>query len=506
MKKKNLLILGMGAVMCLTACGHTPTIVDQELPNDDPSSLKEIVFWTCLGHLKTENLQKIADSFNAEHIGKYHVSLVHLAGDYDSLHDALKTKLASGEIPALAMGYPDSFSEYITNDIEYSSILRLNNFINDPDFGYSSTELADFVPGYYAEGTGYQFEGTWSMPMYKSTEVMYYNKSYFYGVNPQNYNKFKNDKTFETLYGRVNKTNHDNSDTFDEDLDALKEYVDAHDGYTYEVPTKWDQWFDLGKQMIADRKTENVTNDEFYPIGYDSDANMLISQMKQRNIPYTVNNEETEADPNKHFQFNNQQAKQLVSKIVGYLEDKVLITKGSLGGSTYTNTYFNEGKIAMTVGSTGGSSYNISSNFEVALAPVPYYGDEPQYIQQGPSICFFDNIDPYIHKGAWLFYKEIANTENNTKLALENSYDPVRASCYDTEDYKTWIAQAGRGLAWDIPAITSTLTQYYMTSPVFVGSSEARRQMGELLADIYLKKMSVDDAFKYAFNKCKAAA
>ena len=132
--------------------------------------------------------------------------------------------------------------------------------------------------------------------------------------------------------------------------------------------------------MKADRATEGIT-DEFYPFGYDSDANLLISQMAQRNIPYTVNDEESQESPRKHFKFNNDDAKGLVNEIVGYLNEKIMITKNSLGGSTYTNTYFNEGKCAFTVGSTGGSSYNISSNFAVKLAPVPYKNVR-KYIQQ----------------------------------------------------------------------------------------------------------------------------
>lgn len=506
MKKVGKVLFVMTALMALSACSGGTTVVDRALPTDDPTSETEIIFWHCLGHAKTTELEKVRDAFNIEYAGKYKVNLVHLAGDYDTLHDALKTKLASGEIPALSMGYPDSFAEYISKDITESSLLRITNFIEDENYGYSASEIADFVPGYYNEGTGYQFEGTWSMPMYKSTEVMYYNKSYFNGLNEQNKQKFENDTQFNTLLAKVNGQTSASSPTFNDDLAALRTYVSGKGGYVYDVPTKWNDMFTLARQINADRAAQNVKT-EFYPVGYDSDANMFISQFAQRDIPYTVNNEESKADPNKHFVFDNQGAKDFLNEVLGYINEGSMVTKGSLGGDKYTNDYFTNGKLVMSIGSTGGSSYQVSSNFEVGLAPVPYYGNTPKYIQQGPSICFFDNDDDYIHKGAWLFYKMMADTTYNANLALENSYDPIRISSYQTESYQNWLAMAGKGaLKYDIPAITATLKDYYFTSPTFVGSGTARTQIGSLIKYTKLQGYSVDEAFQLAMNQCKQAA
>ena len=504
--RKKLLLIAASALLTLTACGGTVD-VDRNLPTDDPTKEVEITFWHCLGHAKTDELRKVADKFDALYAGKYKMNLVHLAGDYDGLHSAAKTKLSSGEVPALAMGYPDSFAEYISKDLADSSLLRLDNFIKDPNFGYKDSEIADFVPGYYAEGNQYQFDGVWSMPMYKSTEVMYYNRAYMDGLNEQNKVKFANDTTFAGLVAKVEGKTREKSATYDKDLAALKEYVVGHQGYTYTVPQKWDDMIALGKQILRDRAAyPDDIKGEFYPIGYDSDANMFITQFAQRGIPFTVNDDASRSDPKKHFAFVNDDAKAFVGDVLQNVRDKVMVTKGSLGGTKYTNDYFGEAKLVMTIGSTGGSSYNISSNFQVDLAPVPYYGEAPKYIQQGPSICFFNNDDDYIHKGAWLFYKMLADTENNTALALENSYDPIRISCYDTANYKSWIALKDEGLKYAIPSITSTLKDYYYTSPTFVGSGTARTQIGSLIKYTYLENRSIDDAFTYAFNQCKSAA
>ena len=505
MKKKNLFVLSLSALLSLVACGKGgSTVVDQDLPADDPTSEVTIDFWHCLGHEKTTNLTAIVDAFNAQWAGKYKVKLTHPAGDYSSLHTTVKTKIASGEVPAITMGYPDSFSEYMTADMSNSFLLRLDKWI-DSEFGVNRSDVegadADFVPGYYNEGTQYQFDGTWSMPMYKSTEVVYYNYSYFMGVNPMNAKKFANNSAFMKLYNAaVNRTLENDDGTLPGDLQKVRNWVEENDGYYYNVPATWDEAITLARKMKADRAAQQITA-EFYPFGYDSDSNLLISQMAQRNIPYTQKAE----NKRDRFKFVNDQAKALVEEIIGYLDEKIMITKNSLGGSTYTNTYFNEGKCAFTVGSTGGSSYNISSNFAVKLAPVPYKGVR-KYIQQGPSICFFDNGNPYIHKGAWLFYQALSDSQGNAKLALENSYDPVRYSSYETDAYKQWIANEGQGLKYDIPAMTATLKDYYMTSPVFIGSSTARDEIGDIISKVYSSGMTIDDAFDEAYDNCIVAA
>ena len=100
----------------------------------------------------------------------------------------------------------------------------------------------------------------------------------------------------------------------------------------------------------------------------------------------------------------------------------------------------------------------------------------------------------------------MADPQANAALALENSYDPIRISSYETEQYKKWIGNAGQGLKYDIPTITATLKNYYYTSPTFIGSGTARTEVGSLIKYTYLNKRSVDDAFLYAFGQCKAAA
>ena len=480
--------------------------VDQYLPQDDPTSQVTIKFWTSLSDDSGSALRNIVDEFNETYYGKYKVEVEKLANNLDALNDTIKPKIAAGEVPALCMGYPDSFSEYITNSVNRSSLLRLNNFISDSEFGYTDQELSDFVDSYYMEGKSYQFEGVWSMPMCQSTDIMFYNYSYFMGVSDVNAALLGDDDTFMDLYN--NATGMGTVAT-ESTLLAIKNYATAHGGKVYELPTTWEEMIAVARQMMADRAAiPALAGSTFFPVAYDNDANLMITQMKQRDIAYTVNDATSQEEPAKHFQFNNADAKELAGELAELVKDKVLITRGSLGGSAYTSTYFNAAQAAMAIGCPGGNKYLISTNFVVKTAPVPHSGSTPYYIQRGPSICFFNNENPYIHKGAWLFYKMLAETNNNLALALENLYNPIKKSCYSSQTFQDWIAMAGQGLKYDIPAQNYNLNVNgcFMTPPVFVGSGTARYEIGRILARHYLNYMTIDQAFEQAYNACVQAA
>lgn len=542
MKKIKLLTFSLGAILGITACGSGVThVVDQNLSDKLPSSEVEIQFWHCLGQEKTKNLNKIIDAFNIKYAGSFKlVASVPGGSTYDGLHSLINARLASGKVPALAMGYPDSFSEYMGTKLDGSNILRIKNFIEDTRtisvnkivrdssgnwsvekdasgnpvkedlrLGFTDDEFNDFIEPYRLEGKGYQFDGYWSMPMYKSTEVMFYNLNYFCGDSDLNdaifneassavkdgYYDLKDEiASFKKYYGQ-------NHDAYKAKLAELKAYCAANGGKVYEVPTTWDELFALSKTMRDDRNGK-VDISDFIPVGYDSDANMIISQMAQRGIPYTTNeNIESKGD---HLLFNNDAAAKMLEEIKGYIDKMYLCTKYSLDvtGSTYTNDRFTAKTTVMSIGSTGGSDYQVSDNFAVEVAPVPYKGSTPKYIQQGPSICFFDNENVDINTGAWLFYKMLSDPDKNTALATENSYDPIRYSSEQSDSYKAFIANSKKALLNYVPTITHLpqVRDNQITSAVFVGSSTCRTQMAELILKMVHMEMSAEDALNEAYD------
>ena len=546
MKKVKYATLLLASLMGITACGNNIIHeVDQELIDTLPSSVVTIKFWHCLGQEKTKNLVKVVDAFNTKYEGHFKVELAVPGGStYDGLHTAVKTRLASGNVPALTMGYPDSFSEYMGTKLNGSNILRLNNFLEDNRtievnkivkdettgkwvvekdgagnpvkeelvLGYSNEEFADFVEPYREEGRGYQFDGYWSLPMYKSTEVMFYNYDYFMGMNSVNeLHIFAEGTEYADEYWELHDavtavgkyySGDAGHELYRTRLAALKTFVDSHGGVSYDVPTTWNEMFTLAQKMRADRAAVGEPNTNFVPVGYDSDANLIISQMMQRGIPYTSNeNIESKAD---HLLFKNDQAAALLNEIKGYIDNSLLCTKYSLDatGGTYTNTKFGDWECVMSIGSTGGSDYQVSDDFAVEVAPVPYYGATPKYVQQGPSICFFDNENPKITTGAWLFYKMLADPDMNTALATENSYDPVRISSIESPSYAEFIAEKNSALLNYVPTITHLpqIANNQFTTPVFIGSSKCRSQMAELILNMVHKNKSASEALQIAYD------
>jgi hypothetical protein len=496
MRKKILSVVGVGFLaLTLAGCGKTSTSQMSNSSGTVSSSTgdsgdsvpvsgdKEIQFWHCIGHDKMRNLQRIIDSFNTAHASTdgYYVKAYQIAGAYDALHDAVKTKLNAGYVPSITMGYPDSFAEYIgSNGGDKSKILKLDDMMA-ADTKFNS---ADFVSQYYNEGTGYQYSGTYSLPLYKSTEVMYYNIDAY------------------------------QASAFYKALGANDSY--GNYGAHLKDPSTWD--FDTLLHVAGMIQEENKATSDFHALGYDSDSNLFISQMAQRGIPYTTSSG-TSAE---HFLYVNPSTgkpnadlQSLLSTLYTTTQNGVLVTQGSYG--SYASDLFKQKKVMFTIGSTGGSAYNEpNGTFKCGLASVPSYQGNKKYIMQGPSLCFFNTKNATKQKAAFDFYANyIADPELNAQLALENSYDPVKTASYQTASYKGWVADGltsdGKDdvtadLQYRIPNLTSTLTADYMTTPVFIGSATARTEIGNLIQYTKENNGNVEQAIMKAYTNSVLAA
>ena len=87
---------------------------------------------------------------------------------------------------------------------------------------------------------------------------------------------------------------------------------------------------------------------------------------------------------------------------------------------------------------------------------------------------------------------------------------PVIASAQQNEAYASWLAKADGYSQLPALVIKAALenTDAYFTSPAFVGSSVARKQVGELLASCMADETTdvdnlINKAFDEAYNECK---
>ncbi len=394
-------------------------------------------------HTMNAGYQAVLDQYIAKFNEIYpNITVEHSQiGGYDEVRDQIKTELTAGNQPNIAYCYPDHVALYNVT----KKVVPLDSFIESqiPDtlgggiLGLTEEQIADFVPGYYAEGAVFDEAGTmYTLPMSKSTEVLYYNKTFF-------------------------------------------------DKYDLKVPTTWDEMEETCAAIhaIINDPTSEDYNPDAIPLGYDSEANWFITLCEQYNSPYTS------SDKTDHYVFNNKTNREFMKEIREWY-DKGYLTTQELYGS-YTSGLFTEQNLFMCIGSSGGSSYQRPEAtddgylFDVDIAPIPQKDlNDPAAISQGPSLCIFDQTNKQEVVASWLFVKYLATTpEFQAAFSKVSGYMPVIRSANEIESYKKWLEKADGGDNIQALAIKVGLSQEnaYFVSPAFNGSSEARDQVGKLL-------------------------
>ena len=421
----------------------------------------EVVFWHTMGATNQEYLNAFIKTFEEENPD---IKVTHAAqGGYTDIESKLLKAIPAKTTPTMAFCYPD----HVANYIKSGSAVKLNDYISNAEYGLTAEELKDYQDaGFWSEGSeSYGKDGSvYSVPFSKSTEVLFMN----------------------TTWMKKNKFTVDGTET----------------GAPI-VPKTWTEMWDLCKKIKDAHPT--IT-----PLGYDSDDNMFITLCEQYGIPYTS----IDANGKGSIDFNNDQAKALITELKGYYDKGYFVTKGTLPNNSYTSTKFTEEQLIMSIGSTGGTKYNIPTTdngataFEVDVFRIPQANPEaPKVISQGPSITFFknDKITDEQVKASWKFYKHITNAYNSAAYAIYTGYEPVRQSAYDSDIYKEHLAgQSGVDkLFVEVANLTATeeIKKAYFFSPVFVGSSVARQQVGGIITQVMLGEKDVAKAFNDAENE-----
>ena len=388
-------------------------------------------------------------------------------GSYDDCRDQISTEITVGNQPNIAYCYPDhvalynlaqavvTLDELIASDIEVTCADGTTDII-----GLTDAQISDFIEGYYNEGKQFGDGLMYSMPLSKSTEVLYYNKTFF----------------------------------------------DEH-GLT--VPTTWEE-------MEAVCAKIKEIDPESIPLGYDSEANWFITMTEQYGSPYTS----AEGD---HFLFDDPQNHAFVKMFNGWYQKGYVTTKELYGA--YTSGLFTTTtgtRSYMSIGSSAGANYQRpvanadgSYPFEVGIATIPQVNpDAPKVISQGPSVCIFAKENPMEVVASWLFVKFLTtNVEFQAEFAMASGYVPVLKSVGDHPVYADFIANAdgGNNIAALSAKVCLEQESAYYTSPAFNGSSEARDQVGALMAKCMVLPVEgldakIAEAFEDAVAECEYAS
>ena len=189
-----------------------------------------ITFYNTMG----SNLSAVLDQYIPEFNKLYPNITVNYTsvGSYDDVRDQIAQELTVGNQPNIAYCYPDHVALYNLA----RAVTQLDGLINSTEtvthadgtteyLGLTDDQIADFITGYYNEGKQFGDGLMYSMPMSKSTEVLYYNKTFF-------------------------------------------------DANNIKVPTTWEEM----EQVCAKIKS---IDPNCIPLGYDSEANWFITMTEQ---------------------------------------------------------------------------------------------------------------------------------------------------------------------------------------------------------------------------------
>ncbi len=403
-------------------------------------------------------------------------------GGYKDMPSKVTTGIATGESPTIAVAYPDHVADYLALEgsevgkyvVNFDKYLKDSavTFGTEPNLGDNNPE-SDMVKSYMDEGRSLQREGTYLIPLMKSTEIMTYN------------------------------------------LDAAK----AAMAYAYpDVPVDrvpefmktitWEQLLNIARAAVAHKDT--ISSKLEYPIYYDSDSNLFITELYQNKIGYSSIGSDGKGRVDFEESANLTKAKEIVSALKQAHDDGLLTTQGVEG--TYASNSFKEAKTLFSIGSTGGTGYTIpdAGQFETAFAKVPTMGEEVAYISQGPSVCMLNNpsLDKATNDNAlkygWKLIKYLTSKQVNVSLCVNGSegYSPVRNSCYTTETYSDFI-EYGEGYAQAALVTQNDIAGRYYNSAVFPGSATLRKEVGSLVTNVLNGKSTLDEAFATAINNAK---
>ena len=440
--------------------GNTGKVAYEVPAEGYDGSAVTITFYHSMG----QKLQDVLNTYIPEFNKLYpNITVEHSSmGNYDGVRDQIKTALTAGNQPNIAYCYPDHVALYNVA----KAVVPLDSFIEstitvtdatgaESVLGFTAEQIADFIPGYYQEGAAFDEAGTmYTLPMSKSTEALYYNKTFF-------------------------------------EKNGLS------------LPTTWEEMGTLCEQIKA-------IDPDCVPLGYDSEANWFITMCEQYGSDYTSLNED------EHFLFDNETNRGFVKTFREWYQ-KGYVTTEEIYGS-YTSGLFTatEGqKCYMVIGSTGGASYQqppqVDGNplFETAMATPPQVDPAaPKVISQGPSVCIFKDTNPQEVVASWLFVKFLTtNVEFQASFSMASGYAPVIKSVQSNPVYQQWLDAANGYTNLTAMSVKLALAQSdaYFVSPAFNGSSEARDQVGTLMQDALVSTdADIDATIKKLFEKAVA--
>ena len=450
-------------ILAMSSCGGKKNQTQFVMPeNGYDGSAVTITFYHTMG----ENLSTVLDAYIVEFNKLFpNITIAHeQVGDYDDVRDQISTELTVGNQPNIAYCYPDHVAVYniagavVTLDQFIESTIEVTDADgNKTTLGLTEEQIDDFIDGYYAEGREFGDGKMYTLPLSKSTEVLYYNKTFFEENN-------------------------------------------------ISVPTTWAELEAVCAQIKA-------IDADCTPLGYDSEANWFITMCEQYGSDYTSAGED-------HFLFDNETNRNFVEMFREWYQKGYVTTQEILEAYTSTifveeKSYMSIGSSAGATHQRPKKGDDGKYPFEVGVAPIPQVdASKPKAISQGPSLCIFNSDNPQEVVASWLFMKYLTPTvEFQAEFSIASGYIPVIESVKENATYAAFLEKADGGdyIAASTCKLGIDQKDAYYTSPAFNGSSVARDQVGALMQKCFVTKTEdvkgmIKKAFEEAVAECEYQA
>ena len=437
MKKLMTSLSLVAGVTTLAACSsgnkeQTPETSEIVTTIESPITIE---FWHAMSGTNQEAVDALVEQFNSTIGSEKNITVKPVyQGQYTDLKTKTTAALKSGSAPAITQAYPDWVAEYLQS----GNVVELDQYIFNDEVGIK--DFDDIIESYRAENSQYEGGKFYSLPFNKSTEVLYYNKTFF-----------------------------------------------EENGL--EVPTTWDEVEEVSAKIY-----ELTGNPAF---GIDSPQNYFITMVQQFGGEYTNSNGDI------LFAENDAKAAIETLELLkrntdaGYWrlpgEDKYL-----------SGPFMSELVYMYTGSSAGYSHISSADfEVGVAPMPQ-VSSETGAVIQQGTNVVLFDQgkskEEVY---AAYEFAKFLSSYEGNLEFATATSYLPIRESVVTSDEYQKYISEANDQTKVVGPEQASFYFYDPSFFKDTYSSYNVRTAVGQAAEQVVLNGVSPEQAIQEAINSLK---
>lgn len=139
----------------------------------DPTG-QTVLWWHNHSGSREEKLAAIIDKFNTEN--PYGITIdAQMQGGYNDIREKMGAGAVSGDLPDIVVGYQNDQAFYASVDL----LTDMNDYVNDPYWGLSEADVADFSPGIFMQDVHPAFDNKrLGFPPNRSMEVLFMNTTW----------------------------------------------------------------------------------------------------------------------------------------------------------------------------------------------------------------------------------------------------------------------------------------------------------------------------------------